>query len=74
MFSLSASIDCLFKRFVKNQIFSNKFGLDLLAQGKYGSTLFYKKDRSLRHYLLMKYVYKKYEEDYQKYFQTKEGL
>ena len=49
-------------------------GESLGLPGKYGSTLFYKKDRSLRHYLLMKYVYKKYEEDYQKYFQTKEGL
>lgn len=63
----------IFKKYAKDGPDKQR-GLDLLAQGKYGSTLFYKKDRSLRHYLLMKYVYKKYEEDYQKYFQTKEGL
>lgn len=63
----------IFKKYAKESPDKTR-GLELLAQGKYGSTLFYKKDRSLRHYLLMKYVYKKYEEDYQKYFQTKEGL
>lgn len=63
----------IFKKYAKDGPDKQR-GLDLLAQGKYGSTLFYKKDRSLRHYLLMKYVYKKYEEAYQKYFQTKEGL
>lgn len=62
----------IFKKYAKDGPDKQR-GLDLLAQGKYGSTLFYKKDRSLRHYLLMKYVYKKYEEDYEKYFKVKEG-
>ena len=45
----------------------------LLESGNWGTTLFYKKDRSLRHFLLMKRVFYMYHERFKKYFQKKEG-
>ena len=45
----------------------------LLESGNWGTTLFYKKDRSLRRFLLMKRAFYMYHERFKKYFQKKEG-
>lgn len=45
----------------------------LLQAGKWGTTLFYGKDRSFSRYLRMKWAFYKYHERFKKYFEVKEG-
>lgn len=48
-------------------------GRQLLQDGRWGTTVFYEKDHSLRRYLRMKWAFHKYNERFKKYFEVKEG-
>ncbi|MFR0584785.1 carboxylate--amine ligase [Lactobacillus porci] len=44
--------------------------MELLKEGKYGTTVFYDKDRNFKRWLLMKHMYHNYFKDYQTYFKV----
>lgn len=45
----------------------------LLDEGRYGTTVFYDKDRNFRRWLLMKYMFHNYYARYKKYFEVDKG-
>lgn len=50
---------------------SKNYALELIKEGNYGSTVFYKKDFSIRRWVLMAYMYSLYRKTYKKYFEIK---
>ncbi len=45
----------------------------MIKENRYGTTVFYEKDRSLKRWLLMKYMFRNYIPRFKKYFHVKEG-
>ena len=46
---------------------------ELIHEGRYGTTVFYDKDRSLKRWLLMKYMFHNYFARYKKYYEVNKG-
>ena len=46
---------------------------ELINEGRYGTTVFYDKDRSLKRWLLMKYMFHNYFARYKKYYEVNKG-
>lgn len=45
----------------------------LIKEGRFGTTVFYEKDKSMKRWLLMKYMFRNYIPRFKKYFSMKEG-
>ncbi|MGG5358653.1 D-aspartate ligase [Enterococcus sp. DIV0213j] len=45
----------------------------LIKEGRFGTTVFYENDKSMKRWLLMKYMFHNYIPRFKKYFSTKEG-
>lgn len=52
---------------------SKRKALELIKQGRVGTTVFYKGDRGLKHNILMRYMFHNYFKRYQKYFEENKG-
>lgn len=50
-----------------------KAAMQLIEQGKWGTTVFYENDRSLKRWILMKYMFHNYIPRFKEYFHVKEG-
>ncbi|RVU71035.1 MULTISPECIES: carboxylate--amine ligase [Lactobacillus] len=52
---------------------AKKTAEELIHEGRYGTTVFYDKDRNFKRWLLMKYMFHNYYARYKKYFQVNKG-
>ncbi|HAP6074843.1 TPA: carboxylate--amine ligase, partial [Enterococcus faecium] len=50
-----------------------KLAEQMIKENRYGTTVFYEKDRSIKRWLLMKYMFHNYIPRFKKYFHVKEG-
>ncbi|OJG80890.1 hypothetical protein RV14_GL000434 [Enterococcus ratti] len=50
-----------------------KMAEKMIKENRYGTTVFYKKDRSIKRWVLMKYMFRNYIPRFKKYFHVKEG-
>ena len=46
---------------------------ELIHEGRYGTTVFYDKDRNFKRWLLMKYMFHNYYARYKKYYEVNKG-
>ncbi len=50
-----------------------KLAEQMIKENRYGTTVFYEKDRSIKRWMLMKYMFHNYIPRFKKYFHVKEG-
>ncbi|MGX7175879.1 carboxylate--amine ligase [Enterococcus saigonensis] len=62
----------VFRKYAKDNA-DKQYAEKLIKEGRYGTTLFYEKDSSIRRYVLMKYAFHNYVTGFKKYFSEKEG-
>lgn len=62
----------LFKDYAVDNEFKQQ-ALQLIDSGRYGTTVFYKKDMNIRRWVLMKYMFHNYIPRYKKYFEENKG-
>lgn len=62
----------VFRKYAKDNA-DKQYAEKLIKAGRYGTTLFYDKDSSIRRYVLMKYAFHNYVTGFKKYFSEKEG-
>lgn len=62
----------IFVQYARNNP-EKKAALDLIKAGRFGMTVFYRGDHSLRHWGLMKYMFYKYHYRFDTFFKEKEG-
>ncbi|MEG3033039.1 MAG: carboxylate--amine ligase [Enterococcus sp.] len=62
----------VFRRYAKDNA-DKQYAENLIKAGRFGTTLFYEKDSSIRRYILMKYAFHNYVTGFKKYFSEKEG-
>ncbi len=62
----------IFKQYAyKNK--AKKTAEELIHEGRYGTTVFYDKDKSFKRWLLMKYMFHNYYARYKKYYEVNKG-
>ncbi len=62
----------VFKTYAKDNEYKQQ-ALELLKEGRYGTTVFYNKDMSLKRWVLMKYMFHNYVGRYKQFFAENKG-
>ncbi|RMC40237.1 carboxylate--amine ligase [Lactobacillus sp. ESL0233] len=62
----------VFKQYATNND-AKRLAEELIHEGRYGTTVFYEKDRNFKRWLLLKYMFHNYIGRYQKYYQVNKG-
>ncbi|RMC38652.1 carboxylate--amine ligase [Lactobacillus sp. ESL0236] len=62
----------VFKQYATNNN-AKRLAEELIHEGRYGTTVFYEKDRNFKRWLLLKYMFHNYIGRYQKYYQVNKG-